>query len=460
MRRLGDAPATREAVGGDPQRDARATRAGPRSRRRRSTTISCRRSFTSSSVQKNSWRPCTHSKYETTTPPAFASTSGTTSTPFASRISSAAGVVGPFAPSSTISRLDAVGVRLGDHLLERARREHVAPKLEQLLVRDRARRRRSRRSGRPRACARAAAATSSPSGSWRPPVESETATTFAPASAANRANSEPTLPKPWTATFRPSSVSPAPRQRLLQAEEDAAPGRLVAAERAADRERLAGDDAEHRVALVHRVRVEDPRHHRRARADVGRRDVLLRPDLVDDLGRVAARHPLELADRERLRVADDAALRAAERQVHQRALPGHPHRERLDLVERDGRVVADAALRRAAGDVVRDAPAGEDAHGAVVHRGRDRDLDRLLALAEDRRPGRRRSRRRSATFWSCCCAILKGLSVVDRHGSLRSYCIRKADLLPAGRAGQRRPGDEADLVARRAGGRPRSGRGR
>ena len=46
-------------------------------------------------------------------------------------------------------------------------------------------------------------------------------------------------------------------------------------------------------------------------------------------------------------------------------------------------VVADAALRRAARDAVRDAPAGEDAHAAVVHRRRDRDLDRLLARAED-----------------------------------------------------------------------------
>ena len=158
----------------------------------------------------------------------------------------------------------------------------------------------------------------------------------------------------------------------------------LAADRAADRERLAGDDAEHRVALVHRERVEDPRHHLRARADVGRRDVALRADLVDDLGRVAARHALELLGRELLRVADDAALGAAEREVHQRALPRHPHRQRLELVERDRGVVADAALRRAARDVVRDAPAGEDAHAAVVHRHRDRDLDRLLARAEDR----------------------------------------------------------------------------
>ena len=126
-----------------------------------------------------------------------------------------------------------------------------------------------------------------------------------------------------------------PPQRLEQAEHHAAAGRLAAADRAADRERLAGDDAEHRVALVHRVRVEDPRHHLRVVPTSGAGMSRLGADLVDDLGGEAARHALELLGRERLRVADDAALGAAERQVHQRALPRHPHRERLDLVERD-----------------------------------------------------------------------------------------------------------------------------
>src|SRR6266487_6874485 len=61
--------------------------------------MSFRRAFTSVSFQKYSWRPWTHSKYETTTPPAFASTSGRISTPLSSRIASAAGVTGPFARS-------------------------------------------------------------------------------------------------------------------------------------------------------------------------------------------------------------------------------------------------------------------------------------------------------------------------------------------------------------------------
>ena len=91
-------------------------------------------------------------------------------------------------------------------------------------------------------------------------------------------------------------------QRLADAERSAARGRLDPPHRAAHLERLPGDDAEHRVALVHRVRVEDPGHLARARAHVGRGNVGLRPDEVDDLGRVAARHPLQLGDGELLRV--------------------------------------------------------------------------------------------------------------------------------------------------------------
>ena len=82
----------------------------------------------------------------------------------------------------------------------------------------------------------------------------------------------------------------------------------------------------------------------RVGADVGSRDVLLRSDLVDDLAGEAAGHALELGPRQLLRIADDPALGAAERDAHQCALPGHPHRESLDLVQRDVRVVADPAL--------------------------------------------------------------------------------------------------------------------
>ena len=79
-----------------------------------------------------------------------------------------------------------------------------------------------------------------------------------------------------------------------------------------------------------------------------------------DLGEVAPGQALELLLAELLGVDDDAALAAAVRDADDGALPGHPHREGLDLVEGDVLVVADAALGRAAAQVVLDAVAGED----------------------------------------------------------------------------------------------------
>ena len=65
-----------------------------------------------------------------------------------------------------------------------------------------------------------------------------------------------------------------------------------------------------------------------------------------------------------------------------RALPGHPHREGLDLVERDVLVVADAALGRAAAEVVLDAIAGEDLDRPVVHVDREVAGELTAGLAQ------------------------------------------------------------------------------
>src|SRR5207249_4903873 len=87
---------------------------------------------------------------------------------------------------------------------------------------------------------------------------------------------------------------------------------------------------------------------------------------------------LELVQGELAGVDRDSALGAAVGDPDRGALPGHEHRERLDQVEVDVRVVADAAFGRAAADVVLDAPAGVDADRAVVVL--DREMHRELAL--------------------------------------------------------------------------------
>ena len=152
---------------------------------------------------------------------------------------------------------------------------------------------------------------------------------------------------------------------------------------AAEGDRLAGDHGRDGVPDVHRVRVHDPGHRLGVGVDVRGGDVALGADEDADLGREAAGQALELALAELLGVDDDAALAAAERDAHDGALPGHPHRQGLDLVEGDVLVVADAALGRAAAEVVLDAIAGEDLHRAVVHLHREVDRQLALRLAQD-----------------------------------------------------------------------------
>jgi hypothetical protein len=65
-------------------------------------------------------------------------------------------------------------------------------------------------------------------------------------------------------------------ERLQRRDHYAPAGRLAAAERTADGQRLAGDHRRHRVAAVHGVRVHDPGHLALAGPHVRRRDVPLR----------------------------------------------------------------------------------------------------------------------------------------------------------------------------------------
>ena len=86
-----------------------------------------------------------------------------------------------------------------------------------------------------------------------------------------------------------------PLDGLVDDEQEAAAGRLAPARGAAEVNGLAGDDGRHGVARVHRVGVHDPGHRLLVGVHVGRGHVLLGADEVDELGRVAARHALQLA---------------------------------------------------------------------------------------------------------------------------------------------------------------------
>ena len=84
-----------------------------------------------------------------------------------------------------------------------------------------------------------------------------------------------------------------------------------------------------------------------------------------------------------VRIANDAALGAAEGDIDDGALPGHPAGQGADFIEGDVGRVADAALARAASDGVLHAEAGEDLEGAVVHGNRDVKDDFAVGIAQD-----------------------------------------------------------------------------
>src|ERR1017187_8842765 len=92
--------------------------------------------FTSISVQKKPYRSCTHSKYDTVTPPALHRMSGITNTPRANNSLSAPGGGGAVGGFRDDLGLDAVDVVHRDGVLERGGHQDVALQLQQVLIGD------------------------------------------------------------------------------------------------------------------------------------------------------------------------------------------------------------------------------------------------------------------------------------------------------------------------------------
>ena len=170
---------------------------------------------------------------------------------------------------------------------------------------------------------------------------------------------------------------------LAHREDHAVAGGLGAAERAAHADRLAGDESREPLPVDRLELVEHPEHVLGARHDVGRGHVADRSHVLRELPYPAAADLLLLAHAQVVRIADDASLAAAERDVDDRALPGHPHRERPHRVDRLHRVEADAALRGAARVVVLDPESPEHLDASVVHLDRDAHVIFAQVVAQE-----------------------------------------------------------------------------
>src|SRR5207253_2931263 len=86
--------------------------------------------------------------------------------------------------------------------------------------------------------------------------------------------------------------------------------------------------------------------------------------------------------RKLFRIADHAALRSAERDVGDRALPRHPRRQRAHFIGVDFGVIANAALSGAANPRVQSAIARENFYSSVIAFYRELDFEEPERSAE------------------------------------------------------------------------------
>jgi len=88
--------------------------------------------------------------------------------------------------------------------------------------------------------------------------------------------------------------------------------------------------------------------------------------------------------RESVRIAANAALGPAKRNVDDGALPGHPRCQRTNFINIHIGRVAYAALGRAASEIVLDAKAFKDFYAPGIHARRDVDLQLAVGDAHHR----------------------------------------------------------------------------
>jgi hypothetical protein len=142
---------------------------------------------------------------------------------------------------------------------------------------------------------------------------------------------------------------------------------FVPSQDSTQRNRLPRDDGGHLHSLDRLIFVRHPAHDSSVRVDVGSRDVEIGTDEVGHGTHVGARKPLEFHAGKLLRIDDNPALPTAIRDSDDRALDGHPERQRLHLLQSDPGVEANPALGGSPCVVVA-APVCEEVPGrAIVH---------------------------------------------------------------------------------------------
>ena len=123
------------------------------------------------------------------------------------------------------------------------------------------------------------------------------------------------------------------------------------------------------------IGVHHPGHRLGVGAQVRRRDVAVDPQQVLYVGRIAPSQPVQLALAQLMGIALHSSLGASKGDVHERCLPRHERRQRLDLLLVGHGVIANAAFVRASDAIVLYSIPREDLDAPVVHAHRHGHLE-------------------------------------------------------------------------------------
>src|SRR5260363_242283 len=213
--------------------------------------ICSRRRLISVSVQKKLEKSCTHSKEETVTPPAFAITSGITRMPFAFRISSAVGVVGPLAASTIILVRICGAFFFGNLFFKRGGNQKVRFKSPKLFAIERLHTFKARNAAMLRGMHQEFCGIESGGLVKRPCMILDRNHFCARFAEQPRRNASYIAESLYRNARARRNIDPFPARRFTPYDKDAAPGRFPAAQAAAKRNWLACDSAHHSVPLIH-----------------------------------------------------------------------------------------------------------------------------------------------------------------------------------------------------------------
>ena len=157
----------------------------------------------------------------------------------------------------------------------------------------------------------------------------------------------------------------------FQCKEKSSSGRFISAERAAGRQRFAGNDPRFPFTRKGGVFISNPCHDLTVCVYIRRRHIFVRSDNRENFTHIAACQTLEFALGQFMGIYLDTAFSAAVRNISDRVLYGHPCGKSFYFILVRSGMEADTAFCRAAGCIVLYPVPRKHFHMAVIHGNRN-----------------------------------------------------------------------------------------